>query len=82
MDSETTRPHARRLVVATALATGVLLTACGGEPAPSQQPRQPQQQQQDGGNGVPGAIDRAGQVKDQTNQRTRDLEDQVQTYRK
>lgn len=77
-DHSATRRAAVALAAALSLAA---LTGCGaGSSSPgTSQPRQSQDTVAPSG-GLPGAVDRAGQVKDQTNQRTRDLENQVQSY--
>lgn len=68
------------VVIATALSIPVLAGCGAGSSSPgTSEPRQTQDTVAPPG-GLTGAVDRAGQVKDQTNQRSRDLENQVQSY--
>ncbi|MBX7158802.1 MAG: hypothetical protein K1X95_00755 [Acidimicrobiia bacterium] len=83
MSTERRWPRGRNRVAAGALVSVCLLAGCAGTASPSQQPQQPQQQQEPQQvGGMPGAVQRAGEVRDQTNQHTEDLEDQIETYGK
>lgn len=78
LESHTRRSALGAGVVALVLAVGAAGCASGSTAPPTTAPASTVAP----AGGLPGAVERAGDVKDQTNARTRELEEQVSTYGK
>lgn len=82
MDARATAGRRAVAALAVTLLTGASVGCGSGSSSPAKsQPQQTQDTVAPPG-GLPGAVDRAGQVKDQSNQHSRELERQVDTYAK